>query len=218
MRTSAALPTSTRSSCNIIPDNSVRAVGLESGDLDLIQSPMAGQDVKRLKTNPKLKLTQTTGLGITYININTTDPLFSDVKVRQALAYLVDRKTIVDTIYEGMDVAGISSAIPGTWWAAPNVKGYTYDPAKATALLTEAGWKDKGADGILAKDGKQFKFKLTTYNDPNRMQVDPVPGQRVEEGRHPGGDRRRGVGALHRRGPGQQASGLGHRLADAGGP
>ena len=83
----------------------------------------------------------------------------------------MDRNTIVNTIYEGMDVAGVSSAIPGTWWAAPNVKGYTYDPAKATALLAEAGWKDKGADGILVKDGKQLKFKLTTYNDPNRMQV-----------------------------------------------
>jgi peptide/nickel transport system substrate-binding protein len=155
---------------NIIPDNSVRAVGLESGDLDLIQTPMAGQDVKRLKTNPKLKLTQTTGLGITYININCSDPLFSDVKVRQAIGYLVDRQTIVDTIYEGMDIVGISSAVPGTWWGAPTVKGLSYDPTKAKALLAEAGWK-LGSDGILAKDGKQFKFKLTTYNDPNRMQL-----------------------------------------------
>ena len=156
---------------HIIPDNSVRAVGLESGDLDLIQTPMAGQDVKRLKTKPGIKLFQTSGLGITYLNINTTDPILKDVKVRQALAYLVDRKTIVDTIYEGMDTPGVSSAIPNTWWAAPNVKGYTYDPAKAQALLAEAGWKDKGPDGILVKDGKPFKIKLTTYNDPNRMQL-----------------------------------------------
>lgn len=156
---------------HIIPDNSVRAVGLESGSLDLIQSPMAATDVKRLKSNINLRLTQTTGLGITYINVNTTDPILKDVTVRQALAYLVDRNTIANTIYEGMDVAGVSSALPGTWWAAPNVKGYTYDVAKAQALLAEAGWKDKGADGILVKDGKQFKLKLTTYNDPNRMQV-----------------------------------------------
>ncbi len=155
---------------HIIPDNSVRAVGLESGTLDIIQSPMAATDVKRLKANTNFKLTQTTGLGITYINVNTSDPIFKDVKVRQALAYLVDRNTIVSTIYEGMDLAGVSSAIPGTWWGAPNVKGYTYDPAKAAALLTEAGWV-KGADGIYAKGGQQLKFKLTTYNDPNRMQL-----------------------------------------------
>ncbi len=156
---------------HIIPDNSVRAIGLESGDLDLIQSPLSGADVKRLKTESNIKLTQTTGLGITYLNINNSDPILSDVKVRQAIALLIDRKTIAETIYEGMDQPGVSSLLPGTWWNSDSVKGLDYDPAKAAQLLADAGWKTKGPDGILTKDGKPLRLKLTTYNDPNRMQV-----------------------------------------------
>jgi peptide/nickel transport system substrate-binding protein len=156
---------------HIIPDNSVRAVGLESGDLDLIQSPLSGADVKRLKTEAGIHVTQTTGLGITYLNINNSDPILSDVKVRRAIAMLIDRKTIAETIYEGMDQPGVSSLLPGTWWYTDTVKGIDYDPAKAQQLLAEAGWTTKGPDGILVKDGKPLRLRLTTYNDPNRMQV-----------------------------------------------
>lgn len=156
---------------HIIPDNSVKAVGLESGDLDLIESPMAGSDVKRLKTEAHINVVQTTGLGITYLNINTVDPILSDARVRQAIAWLIDRKTATDTIYEGMDQPGVSPLIPGTWWYSDKVQGIGYDPAKAQQLLAEAGWTTKGPDGILIKDGKPLKLSLRTYDDPNREQL-----------------------------------------------
>ena len=49
---------------------------------------------------------------------------------------------------------------PGTWQYNPNVHQYPYDPAKARALLAEAGWNTKNADGILLKNGVPFKFDL----------------------------------------------------------
>jgi peptide/nickel transport system substrate-binding protein len=155
---------------HIIPDNTVRAVGLESGTLDLIQSPLAGQDVKRLKGDPKIAVTQATGLGITYLNLNTVDPVLADKRVRQALALLTDRHTIASTIYEDMDQPGVSSLIPGTWWWDDSVQGYGYDPARARELLAQAGWTP-GPDGILAREGQRLALSLTTYNDPNRMQL-----------------------------------------------
>ncbi len=154
----------------IIPDNGVRAVGIESGSLDLIQSPLNAEDVNRLKTNAKIKTSQTTGLGITYINLNTGDPLLRDKRVRQALAWLTDRDTIASTIYGNMDQPGKSSLLPGTWFADDSVQGYGYDPAKAKTLLQDAGWAP-GSDGILQKGGQRFQLNLTTYNDPNRMQL-----------------------------------------------
>jgi ABC-type transport system substrate-binding protein len=74
---------------HIIPNNSVKAVGIESGDLDLIQSPMSGSDAKRLKTEAHIKVVQTTGLGITYLNINNADPILADSK--SSGSCLVDR-------------------------------------------------------------------------------------------------------------------------------
>lgn len=153
-----------------VPDNSVKAIGIESGTLDLIQSPMNAPDVKRLASNSDLNVTQTTGLGITFLNINITDPILSDRSVRQALAWLTDRETIAATIYEDMDSPQSSILIPGTWWWDESVNMYSYDPERAQSVLDEAGWT-MGPDGVRVKDGQRLSLRLTTYNDPNRVQL-----------------------------------------------
>ncbi|MDP2858697.1 MAG: ABC transporter substrate-binding protein [Bacillota bacterium] len=93
-------------------------------------------------------------------NIKEPNPFFADKRVRQALFYSMDRKTMNATIYGGK--AKVSNA----WITSPlhplyndGVKAYNYDPAKAAQLLAEAGWK-KGADGILEKDGVKFKITM----------------------------------------------------------
>ncbi|HEY7035373.1 MAG TPA: ABC transporter substrate-binding protein [Thermomicrobiales bacterium] len=154
----------------IIPDNTVRATALETGDLDLIHSPLSPQDVAHLKGVDGVTVSEQTALGYTYLNFNTKDPILSDVKVRQALAHLVDKKTISQEIYQGMDKPGKSPLVPGTWWYA-DVPDQAYDPAAAAQLLTEAGWA-KNADGIYEKDGKKLTIVLKTHSeDPNRIQV-----------------------------------------------
>ncbi|MHB8941818.1 MAG: ABC transporter substrate-binding protein, partial [Desulfobacteria bacterium] len=51
---------------------------------------------------------------------------------------------------------------PGTWAYNPNVRKYPHDPARAKALLAEAGWKEKDKDGVLRKDGRTFEFTVLT--------------------------------------------------------
>ena len=48
---------------------------------------------------------------------------------------------------------------PSSWAFDPSVKPYAYDPARAKALLAEAGFKP-GPDGVLVKDGKRFSFSI----------------------------------------------------------
>src|SRR5581483_1697940 len=155
----------------IVPDNSARVVALEAGDLDFVQSPLSPQDVTRLQSEGKFTVTRIPAAGYTYININCADPILSDVKVRQALSYLVDRKGITDTIYKGIGQVANGPIPPGMWAYTSDLPSYDYDPAKDAQLLDEAGWK-VGADGIRTKDGKPLALTIRTHSeDPDRRQL-----------------------------------------------
>lgn len=155
----------------IIPDNTVRATALETGDLDLIHSPLSPQDLTRLEETDGVVVTQQTALGYTYLNFNTADPILSDVNVRRAIAHLIDKNVIADEIYQGMDAPGISPLVPNTWWYA-EVPDQVFDPAVAAELFATAGWTDSDGDGVLDKDGQSLSIVLKTHSeDPNRIQA-----------------------------------------------
>ena len=154
-----------------IPDNNVRLVALETGELDFIHSPVPPQDLDRLAKNNRLTVQRATGLGYTYLNLNTQDPILSDKRVRQALAYLTDRQTISQDLFYGMDTPGESFLLPGTSLYSATGKKYGFDPQAADKLLTEAGWVASTKGGIRTKDGKPLQLNLITNIDPNRQQV-----------------------------------------------
>jgi peptide/nickel transport system substrate-binding protein len=155
----------------IIGDNTARAQAFEAGDLDLIQSPLSPQDIRRLERSDKWNKSISAGIGITYLNINTSDPLLADPAMRRALTMVVDQKTIVDSIYAGIDQPAISILLPSSWAYSPNIKQPSFDLAGARKALADLGWRP-GPDGILAKDGKKLALTLATHNeDPNRMQT-----------------------------------------------
>jgi peptide/nickel transport system substrate-binding protein len=157
----------------IIPDNTTRVAALESGDVDLVHSPLSPQDIKRIKAEShKFKVIETQGLGYTYLNFNTKNPILSDVKIRQAIACLVDKNTISSDIYQGMDKPGKSPLSPPSWVYSDSINGFVYDPEKAKSLFKEAGWVDSDNDGILDKNGKKLMITLSTHTeDPNRIQT-----------------------------------------------
>ncbi len=87
--------------------------------------------------------------------------LFQDKRVRQGLAYALDREGMVKAIRFGRGQVAHGTMPPPSWAYAPDritIK-YTYDPRKAEQLLDEAGWT-KGADGVRARGGQQMRFDL----------------------------------------------------------
>jgi len=158
---------------NIIPDNTTRAAALESGDVDLIHSPLSPQDVARLRGSPRVTITQMTGLGITYLNMNMMDPIVRDVRIRRAIAHLIPQTTIVRQIYREMDRPATSVLLPA--WSGvftDEIVQPGHDIARAKALLAEAGWTDSNRDGVLDKDGQRLALTIRTHSeDPNRIQV-----------------------------------------------
>lgn len=158
----------------VVPDNSARVVALESGDLDLIQSPISPQDVKRLEGMDRITVNRVPAAGYTYINLNCADDVLADVRVRQALSHLVNRQEILDTIYAGIGQIANGPVPPGMWAYSADLPSYAYDPEAARALLDEAGWT-VGADGHRMKDGKPLSIVVRTHSeDPDRRQVAEV--------------------------------------------
>src|SRR5258705_98841 len=92
--------------------------------------------------------------------MNLRDARFADRRVRQAFAQAINKRDLIEGVSLGLAREATGPYKPGTWQYNPNVHQYPYDPAKARALLAEAGWNTKNADGILMKNGVPFKFDL----------------------------------------------------------
>jgi peptide/nickel transport system substrate-binding protein len=102
------------------------------------------------------------------------ESFFTDVNVRKAVAYGINRQEIIDEVLFGKTVV-MNTFLPADHWAyPPNGEGletYEYDTAKSAELLDAAGWT-LGADGVREKDGRKFQVQLyTTENNQTRQSV-----------------------------------------------
>ena len=131
----------------IVPDSSVRVLGLEKGDWHIIEVPP--EQVGAVKDNDKVNFLQGVPTSFYFLNINgfgdgSIAPL-ANTKVRQAINYAIDRNAMIQTVENGYGIPAITSVHPGfkDYWN-PDLKKYPDggDIAKAQQLLTEAGYPD----------------------------------------------------------------------------
>jgi len=94
-----------------------------------------------------------------HFDFNLRRPLFQDVRLRQAVAYAINKQSIVTDVLGGLGKAAGPPVTPLSWAYDPKAYSeYGYNPQKAMQLIAETGWKP-GPDGILQKDGKPFSFE-----------------------------------------------------------
>ncbi len=144
-------------------DEQVMLAALERGDIDYMGS-LPPDDIDRVKAeySDRLDFVEFPTNGYTYIGLKQTHPILSDVRVRKALMYGLNRKAIVDDILQGYGTIMNSNIPPVSWaYAEGELETYDYNPEKAKQLLEEAGWVE-GPDGIRVKDGKRLSFSLLT--------------------------------------------------------
>ena len=98
-------------------------------------------DLPELKKDPNLKLINQAGLNIGYISFNVTKKPTDDKRVRLALTMAIDKDAIIRDVYLGAGQPAKNFIPPTMWSYNNNVKDWPYDPAKAKALLAEAGVK-----------------------------------------------------------------------------
>jgi peptide/nickel transport system substrate-binding protein len=146
----------------ITPDAPARVLALEAGEVDYIQSYfLLKQEVARLRQNANVQVKQDTDLPGTFIMFfNTQKKPLDDKRVRQALAMGTNRQQMLEQAVFGVGSVAKSAIHVGLRWAynpaVDYTKLYPYDPAKANALLDQAGLK-------RGPDGTRFKVRLV-YN------------------------------------------------------
>lgn len=155
----------------IVADPNTQVAQALSGEIDvMILDSKAAVDTVKAKTN--LQVVPRSLVQFYWFSLNQENPLFQDVRVRQAIMYAIDRKAIIQNVDKGYATianAPISPALAAYYDSSLESK-YAYDPAKAKALLAESGWKDDGK-GTLVKDGKPFAF---TMDFGQRANLQPV--------------------------------------------
>jgi len=137
------LPYVDRIEYKIIKEGVTRAAALRAGEVDFVNY-VPKEVVERLAKDPKLRLFK--GLGIQNLNIpfNNSKKPFDDVRVRQALGgYGIDRHAIAKIAMVGMGQALWSFVPPGGKDHIDFADEFAYNPAKAKALLKEAGFDEK---------------------------------------------------------------------------
>jgi peptide/nickel transport system substrate-binding protein len=102
-----------------------------------------------------------------YLGWNQNKPLFADAKVRTAMTLALRRREIIDQVFVGLGDVGVGPFLPETGFHDPSIEPLEFDLDRAKKLLTEAGWVDTDADGLVDKviDGKRtpFEFTLLVY-------------------------------------------------------
>jgi peptide/nickel transport system substrate-binding protein len=152
----------------IIPDDAVRTGTLLSGESQYIDSldPLQLAD---LQENPDIAVIQQGQPGSGYIllfNLERTESPQADVAVRRALSYAVDKEAMNQAVWGGVFAPAASPLMKPTFGYEPKTEQvYTYDPAKAGAMLEEAGWVLNG--DIREKDGKTLTFSWPIQDRPN---------------------------------------------------
>ncbi len=96
-------------------------------------------DIRPLEGRPGLRLIRSPGNRWMALRMRIDRPPFDNLRLRQAMAHALDRKRIVDIVMSGKADVANGPTPPGLWWFDPDLRGYPYDPAKARALLAEAG-------------------------------------------------------------------------------
>ena len=124
-----------------IPENSVRFLELKSGGIQICQYPSAA-DIPLAEKDPNLKLVKQPGMNIGYLSFNHTKKLWQNVHLRRAIAYGIDRKAIVDNIYQGMGEVAKNPIPPFMPGWNPDVPEIPYDPELAKKELAEAGYPE----------------------------------------------------------------------------
>ena len=156
----------------IIPDITTMFLELKAGKLDLMASLTALQylfQAREPSFTGRFFTCRTLASSYTYLGYNLKSPLFSDVRVRRALAHAIDKQDIIKGALLGQGVPTTGPYKPDAWACNTAIKDYPYDPEKALRMLGEAGWV-KGGSGLLEKAGQPFSFTLLT-NQGNEQRI-----------------------------------------------
>lgn len=162
----------------IIPEYSTRMIELEAGNIDMMEQVLV-EDADRLREeHEEINLVRRGWRSNDYIGWNLESPMFSDVRVRKAIATATNVDAMIERLltskktgekYARRSVGTITPALCGVH--NDDITPIQFNLEAAKSLLGEAGWRDSNGDGIVDKGGEKFSFTLLT-NTGNKRRAD----------------------------------------------
>ncbi len=149
-------PTLPRVVFKLITEDATVLAELHAGNIDA--GRILPEAYSQFQNDARVSTLRVPGDTFYWFAPNFKDPMFQDVRVRQAMAYAVNREEMLQALYRGLGTVAQSPIHPSLWQYDKQLKGYTYDPTKAKQLLAEAGWTP-GPDGIAQKNGQPLRAK-----------------------------------------------------------
>ncbi len=148
------------------PDPYAQILALKAGELDIIgasehHSSIPFVKLAELKAESGMTVSTHSYGRIQVLEFNCQKSPFDDARVREALNYAIDRETMIHSLFG--DITGPAYRITDQKfiWGPSNIEpAYRFDKNRARDLLAEAGWTDTDGNGILDREGKEFRIEL----------------------------------------------------------
>lgn len=165
-------PDVTEFTVEVITDPEAAVLALRSGELDLIPG------ASRLSFAGYSELSEAEGFATMvdesvsnsrFIGFNTQAAPFDDLAVRQAVAQALDRETLSDTVFAGIETPSDALIDRSLIYCDVDTVTYDYDLELAAAALEDAGWTDSDGDGIREKDGASLSVTLDYITDQGSL-------------------------------------------------
>ncbi|MGA2414473.1 MAG: ABC transporter substrate-binding protein [Candidatus Sulfotelmatobacter sp.] len=157
----------------VVPDATTEALELRKGSGDIASNSLTPDTVLALERDPTLAVERAPGTEVQYLGFNLRDRILKDVRVRQAIAYALDRGPIIEYLWRG-EAQPARSVLPTQSWAYNgDVHAYNHDPAKARALLDVAGYP--------ATNGVRFHITMKTSTTESTRLIVAVMQQQLRE-------------------------------------
>jgi peptide/nickel transport system substrate-binding protein len=116
--------------------------------------------VEALRKEDHLRVLSSPSNSYSYLGFNLEDPILRDVRVRQAVAFAIDRDRLIQVLLHGLARPATGLLPPDHWAYEADVAAYPHDPARAASLLDEAGYRDP--DGPGPRPRFRLTYKTTT--------------------------------------------------------
>jgi peptide/nickel transport system substrate-binding protein len=157
----------------VVPDSTTRALELRKGSADVAINALAPDTVVTLQRDPSLRVLQGPGTVLAYVAFNLRDPILQDVRVRQAIAYALDRRPHIHYLWRDAARPAASVLPPESWAYDANVPQYLYDPEKARQLLDAAGYP--------VVNGVRFHLTMKTSTEESSRAMAAVFQQQLRD-------------------------------------
>ena len=157
----------------VIPDATTQALELRKGSADAVMNALSFDTIPVLQKNLRLQVLHAPGTILQYLSFNLRDPILRDVRVRQAIAYAIDRQPLIDSLFRGFARPAKSILPPESWAYDGSVQNYPHDPARARQLLDSAGYP--------AVHGVRFHLTMKTSTEESGRLLAAVLQQQLHE-------------------------------------